>query len=160
MARHTMKPEVDLCVVGKCTPQDDTHQVYALHMYMHHLHTDRTYSYHWRQKSAIPLFSQLFQDTRVAVLSVSGSLATGTRDLSPATSRWFLMVLGGTAGAKCAWISSLDAVRATTIARTMLSSRTWSTGMGMLMKAATHHWYIVSNMCSNLSICPSSFPQF
>ena len=41
-------------------------------------------------------------------------------------------------------------------------SRTWSTGVGMfdrlLLKAATHHRYIVPNMC-NSSICPSSFPQ-
>ena len=42
-------------------------------------------------------------------------------------------------------------------------SRTWSTGVGKfhrpLLKAATHHGYIVSNMCSNSSICPSSFPH-
>ena len=41
--------------------------------------------------------------------------------------------------------------------------RTWSTGVGMfhrpLLNAATHHGYTVINMCSNSSICPSSFPQ-
>ena len=42
-------------------------------------------------------------------------------------------------------------------------SRTWSTGVGMfyrpMLKVATHQRYIVPNMCSNLSICPSSFLQ-
>ena len=42
-------------------------------------------------------------------------------------------------------------------------SRTWSTGVGMfhrlLLKAATRCRYIVLNMCSNPSVCPSSFPQ-
>ena len=53
---------------------------------------------------------------------VSGILARGTRDVSPAVSRRFPMVLGGTAGAKCARVSSVDAVRATTAARTMRRS--------------------------------------
>ena len=39
----------------------------------------------------------------------------------------------------------------------------WSMRVGMfhrpLLKAATHHWYIVPNMCNNPSICPSSFLQ-
>ena len=46
---------------------------------------------------------------------------------------------------------------------TKRTSRTWSTGVGMfhrpLLKAATLHQYIVSNMCNNPSICPSIFPQ-
>ena len=46
---------------------------------------------------------------------------------------------------------------------TMWPSRTWSMGVRMfhrpLLKAATHHRYIVSNMCRNPSICPSSFLQ-
>ena len=46
---------------------------------------------------------------------------------------------------------------------TMQPTRTWSMGVRMfhrpLLKAVTHHQYIVPNMCSNLSICPSSFPQ-
>ena len=53
---------------------------------------------------------------------VSGSLARGTRDLSPAASRLFPMVLGDKAGTTCAWISPLDAVRAATAARTMRRS--------------------------------------
>ena len=57
-----------LCVVGDCTPKDGAHKVYAVHVYVHHLHTDRTYSYHLRQQSAIPLSSRLFHDTRVSVL--------------------------------------------------------------------------------------------
>ena len=35
--------------------------------YIHHLHTDRTYSHHWRQQSAIPFPSRLFHN-RIAVL--------------------------------------------------------------------------------------------
>ena len=42
-------------------------------------------------------------------------------------------------------------------------SRAWTTSVGMfhrpLLKAATHHWYIVLNMYSNPSVCPYSFPQ-
>ena len=34
-----------LCVVGECTPEEDAYQVYAIHMYFHHLYTDRTYSH-------------------------------------------------------------------------------------------------------------------
>ena len=46
-----------LCVMSECTPEDDAHQVYAIHMYVHYLHTDRTYSHHWRQESNIPISS-------------------------------------------------------------------------------------------------------
>ena len=73
---------------GWSTLEDDAHQVFAVHMYVHHLHTDRTYPHHWKQQSAIPLLSQLFHDTRVAMFG-SGSLARGTRNMSPAASRWF-----------------------------------------------------------------------
>ena len=52
----------------------------------------------------------------------SGSQARDTRDLSPAISRQFPMVLGDTAGPTCARISSLDAVQAATTARTMCRS--------------------------------------
>ena len=49
------------------------------------------------------------------------------------------------------------------VARTTRPSRTWSTGVGMfhrpLLEAATYHRYIVTNTCSNRSICPPSFPQ-
>ena len=42
-------------------------------------------------------------------------------------------------------------------------SRTWSIGVGMfhrpVLKAVPHHRYIVTNMCSNPSKYPSSFPQ-
>ena len=45
---------------------------------------------------------------------------------------------------------------------TMRLSRTWSSGVGLfyrpLLKAATHHRHTVLNMCSNPSLCPSSFP--
>ena len=54
--------------LGECTSDDDAHQVYTVHMYVHHSHTDRTYSHNWRQQSAIPLSSHLFYDTRVAKL--------------------------------------------------------------------------------------------
>ena len=72
---------------------------------------------------------------------VSGSLAEGS---------WFPMVLGDTA-------SILTCVCTTQ------PSGTWSTTVGMFHKplliAATHHWYIVTNMCSNPSTCPSTFLQ-
>ena len=42
---------------------------YAVHVYLHHSHTDRAYSHHWRQQSAIPPSSRLFHDIRLAVLS-------------------------------------------------------------------------------------------
>ena len=98
---------------------------------------------------------------------VSGSQARDTRDLSPAASRQFPTVLGDTIYATCARISSLDVVKAATTARTMTCicttrpSRTWSAGVAMFhrLKAATHHRHIVSNMCSNPSICSFSFPQ-
>ena len=54
---------------------------------------------------------------------VSGSLAKGTCDPSPAASRQFPMVLDDTAGATCAQISSLDAVWAATADCTM--RRSW-----------------------------------
>ena len=54
--------------MGEYTPEDDAHQVYAVHVYVHHAHADKIYSHHWRQQSAFPLSNQLFQETRVAVL--------------------------------------------------------------------------------------------
>ena len=53
---------------------------------------------------------------------VGGSVARGISDLSPAAGKRFPMVLGDTADATCARISSLDAVRAATAARTMRRS--------------------------------------
>ena len=50
---------------------------------------------------------------------VDGSLARETCDLSHAASRWFPMVLGDKAGAKCAQISFLDAVQVATTGCTM-----------------------------------------
>ena len=52
---------------------------------------------------------------------VSGSLARSTHDLSPTASRQF-PILGDTAVATCAWISSLDSVQTTTAAHTMHQS--------------------------------------
>ena len=68
MGPHTMKPEVGLCVVGECTLEDDSHQVYAIHVYICHSNIDRTYSHHIRQQIAILLSSGLIHDTRVAML--------------------------------------------------------------------------------------------
>ena len=91
-------------------------------------------------------------------LGESGSLTRGTRDLSPAASKWFPMVRDDTAGATCARISFLDAVRAATAASIMSrscacttrQSRIWSTGLGIfhrsLLKATAQHRYIVPNM--------------
>ena len=83
--------------------------------------------------------------------------------------RRFKMVLGDIADAICARISSLDAVRTATVACTvrrssraaMLHGRSSNVWMFFrpLLKTATYHWYIVPYVCSNPSICPSSFPQ-
>ena len=83
------------------------------------------------------------------------------------------MVHGDTERATCARLSSLDAVRLATAARTerrswrasgtTRPSRTRPIGVGTfhrpLLKAAAHHQYIVPNMCSNPSISPFSFPH-
>ena len=82
------------------------------------------------------------------------------------------MVLGHTRCKICSdffpgWCSgghhSSHIVSILTCVCTIWPPRTWSTDMGMfhrpLLKAATHHRYIVPNMYSNPSICPSSFPQ-
>ena len=66
----------------------------------------------------------------------------------------FPMVLVDTAGATCAQISSLDAVRAATAART--KRRFWRASVyqnlvyecGPLLKAAIHDRYFVPNICS------------
>ena len=105
---------------------------------------------------------------------VNGSLARGTRDLRPAASIWFPMVLGDTAGATCSWISSLDVVRQPLLLaqcvdldfclyhvaiQNLVCGRGNVLQTTALLKAVTHHRYIVPNMCSNPSISPSSFPQ-
>ena len=109
MPPYTMKPEVGPGCRGHMYSRRWPHQVYAIHMYIHHSHTDRTYSHHWRQQSVIPFSSRLFHDTRVAMLG--GVVARSTHDLSSAASRRFPMVLDETANATCAWISSLNAAR-------------------------------------------------
>ena len=98
---------------------------------------------------------------------VSGIQSRGTRDLSSAASKRFQMVLGDTAGAPYAlflpWMLfgrplllaqcvDLDVVICTT-----RPSRTWSRDVGKfhrpLLKAVSHHRYIVPNVCSNPSVC-------
>ena len=81
----------------------------------------------------------------------------------------FPMILGDTASATCAEISSLDAVRAAAAARTMRQSSRMSVQRGRpepglrVWECATGHYgkqrHIMPNMCRNSSICPSSFPQ-
>ena len=68
---HTMKPEMGPCVMGECSPEDDARQVYAVHAYVHHSHTDKNYSHHWRQQSAIPLSSRLSRHQTSLCLAVS-----------------------------------------------------------------------------------------
>ena len=46
----------DLCVMDECILKDDTDQVYAVHVYVHHLHTDRTHFHHLRQHSPVDSF--------------------------------------------------------------------------------------------------------
>ena len=113
----------NLCVVGECTHEDNAHQVYAVHVYVHQSNTDRSYSHYWRQTEYHLTLSrhQISHPWRCS--DVSGSIARGTRDLSPAASRRFPMSLDDAAGATCARISSQDAVRAVTAARTM--RRSW-----------------------------------
>ena len=79
-----------LCVMGKFTPEDDAHQVYAVHMYIHHSHKDRTYSHHWRQQIAIQL--PVFHDTRVAVF---GSIMVKVVAWPEAHVIWVLLQAGG-----------------------------------------------------------------
>ena len=106
--------------MGEFTPEDGAHQVYAVHVYVHHSHTDRTYSHHLRQQSAIPLSSRFFLDRRVLrCRGVRGILAKCTRDMSSAAIRRYPMVLGDTASVTCARISSLVVA---TAARTMCLS--------------------------------------
>ena len=69
--------------------------------------TDRTYFRHWRQQCHSSFQSTLSRHQNSHAWQyhgVSGILAGGTRDLSPAASRWFPMVLGDTAGATYSWM--------------------------------------------------------
>ena len=64
----TMKPEVGLIFRGWMLSGRWRSPGPRLIRVRPSLHTDRTYSHHWRQQSAIPLSSRLFHDTGVAVL--------------------------------------------------------------------------------------------
>ena len=101
--------------MGECTPEDVAQQVYAVQEYVHYSDTDRSCFHNSRQEGAIPLSSSRAWQCS----GVSGSLARGTRDVSPVERRRFPMVLGGTAGAIFARISSLDIVRVATAVLTM-----------------------------------------
>ena len=74
------------------------------------------------------------------------------------------IVLDDTAGATCARISSVGAVWVDTAVQCInvhlyyAAFQNLVCRCGPLLKAATHHQYIVPNMCSNPSICPSSLP--
>ena len=126
-------------------------------------------------RAPFPLSSRPFHYTQGSFWrcrGISGCLARGTRDLSPVASRRFPMVLGDTVGTTYAQISSLVAVRAATAARTMHRSwrasvlrgrpeiglQVWECSIDNAESSGTPR-YIVPNMCSNLSICPSSFTQ-
>ena len=92
-------------------PKHDARQVYAVHVYAHHSHTDRNHFHPWRNRSPFhtPLDSFGHQST---LACRCGNLARDICDLGSAASWLFPMVLGDIAGAPCARISSLDAVRA------------------------------------------------
>ena len=81
--------------MGKCTPEDDSHQIYAVHVHYHHLHTDRMYS-------------SLKRTERHRVVAWPYVI---TVLLQADCSQWSLL----TAGATVALISSLDAVRVATL---------------------------------------------
>ena len=78
---------------------------------------------------------------------VSGSLAKGTRDQSPAASGRFPKVLGDKAGATRAQISSLDAVRVATATRKMCRSWRASVLLGRperglrVWECSTYHYW-------------------
>ena len=132
-------------------------------------HTNRSYSHQWRQQSAIPLSCRLFHDTRVA--EFSGVEVSQRHTWSECC--WKQMVPNGLWWHnRCNMSSDFSLgcdhrcshnVSILTCVCTTRPSRTWSTGVGVfhrpLLKAATHHRYTVPNMCSNSSVCPSSFPQ-
>ena len=160
MAPHTMKPEVGLVCFGPYDQgQMSKSMPIPIHVYIHHLHTDRSYSLHWKQ-STIPLSSRFFHNIRVAVLGgVNGRLTRYTRDLSSAASRWFPMVLGDTAGATCARISSLDVIWAATAARTMCQSW-WASILHGYPEPGLREWQCSSNHCCKQlhttdTLCPT-----
>ena len=81
-------------------------------------------------------------------VGVSGSLAKGVSDLSPAASRWFPLVLGDTAGATCARISSLDAVGVSgNLARDISD-----------LSPAASRWFPMVLGDSRCNMCPDFFP--
>ena len=72
MAPYSMKPEVEpVCVMGEYTLEYEAHQVYAVHIYVHHAHTDRTCSHHCYNRA-------LFQspvDSLTTVAVIGGVIA-------------------------------------------------------------------------------------
>ena len=75
------------------------------------------------RRSTLQSVPSLHQSSRACwCRGVSGKLTRGTRDMSLAASRRFPMALGDTAGATCAWSSSLDDVQAAIAACTMRQS--------------------------------------
>ena len=97
--------------MGECTPEDDAHLVYNLHMYvLTRIQTEPTLiTEETERHSTLPSTRSCHHSSHAwRCCGVSGSLVRGTRDLSPAVSRPFPMVLDDTAGT-CARISSLDA---------------------------------------------------
>ena len=114
-----------LCVVGECTPEYNAHKGLrrtrvcpSLAYRQNLLSSLKTTEHH----SALQSTLSWQQSSRAWWChGVSGSLARGKR-LSHASSKWFPIVLGHTAGSTCARISSLDAVRAATTARTLRQS--------------------------------------
>ena len=163
---QTMKPEANALQKMMITMST---------LYVYHSHTDRTYSHHWRQKRAITLSSRLFLNTRVVVLvSVMVEVVAWPEAhriwvlLQADSSQWLLVAKQVQHVPRfLPWMllrqPLLLAQYVDLDVRLYCLSRTWSMGVGMchrpLLKAATHHWYIVSNMGSNPPIYPSSFPQ-
>ena len=125
--------------------------------------------------SAIPLFSRLFHDTRLAVLGgvvvVSGTLARERRELSSPASRWCSVVLMTQQMQHVPWFIpwilfgrspllaqcvNLDAYLYYAAVQNVIY------GYGMFHRPLLkqwHHRYIVPNVCNDPSICPSSFPK-
>ena len=158
-----------LCVMGECTLEDGVHQVYAKHVYVHHSHTLITEDNRAQFHTPVDFFSHHQSIRAWQCCGVSGSLPRGTCDLSIATSRWFPMVLHDTAGATCAWISSLDvAIAAQTMRRSWDASVLHGhleAGLWVWEYFTDHCWrqqHITdtsSPTCAAIRQCPSNFQQ-
>ena len=138
-----------LCVVGKCTLEDDAHQVYTVHSSLTYrqklLSSLKTTELHSTLQSTLPGHQSSYA---WRCCGESCSLARGTHDLSPTASRLFPR-----------WYSRCNMcpdffLGCCSGSHPEPGLQVWECSKGHL-RAATHHRY----MCSSRLICPCSFPQ-